>query len=155
MFKNKKLLTLAVWYVIWWLVASVYNKKNPWELEKQIKKTKKPESKLNVLLDSFIETHKNLLESVKKEPLYKDSKKEILKIYDSYKDQAVSLLNELKVNWKAYISKATKKLDDLYQEKKTEIDSLKNIEPEKVKELKDKLLASYEEFKEKMKSVKK
>ena len=69
---NKKFLSLLAWYVLGWFVASIYSKKNPWDLEKELKKSQKAwEWELTVLINNFIETHENLLDSLKKEPFYK------------------------------------------------------------------------------------
>jgi len=43
----------------------------------------------------------------------------------------------------------------LYNEKLTEIDSLKDLAPEKINELKNKLFLSFEELKKEIKKIKK
>lgn len=156
---NKKFLSLLTWYVLGWLVASIYSKKNSWDLEKELKKTHKSwEWELTVLLNNFIETHKNLLDSIKKEPFYKNNKKifiakkaEFLKSAGEYKIEWKELINELKLKGKDYASETYKKLEKLYESKKEELESFKDTAPEKVSVLKNRLLASYEETKEKIK----
>ena len=155
---NKKFLTLFTGYILWWVVASIYNKKKPWDLQKKIKDWKNNwEWEFNILLNDFIETHKNLLDSFKKESIYIDNKnkieaktKELLEILDSYKNDWKKLLEELKVKWKDYVSQTLEKLEKLYSEKKEEIEWIKDVAPEKIKDLKDKLFVAYEDIKKKI-----
>jgi hypothetical protein len=155
---KKNLFLVAAGYVVWGLISSIYNKKKPWELEKEIKESKeKWEGEFKILFNDFIDTHKNLLENLKQEDFYKNSKvklwekkEELFKIVDVYKTQWIELLDELKVKWKDYLIETSDKLEKLYQEKKVEIESLKEVAPEKMTEIKDKLIASFDEIKEKI-----
>ena len=155
---NKKFL-LVVWYVLGWFVTSLYNKKKPWELEHELKKSKETwNSELIVLVNNFIDTHKNMIDSLKKEPFYQknkelinEKKEEFLKIANEYKLEWQKLLEELKLKGKDYVWEACKKLEELYELKKGELETLKDEAPEKIIELKEKLLASYEETKKKIK----
>jgi hypothetical protein len=60
-------------------------------------------------------------------------------------------LSELKVKWKDFVVEASEKLENLYKEKQSDIEELKKVAPEKANDLKDKLLASFEDFKKKIK----
>lgn len=157
---KKNIFLIAAWYVLWGFVASMYWKKNPWELEKKLKDSKeKGEGEFKVLFENFIDTHKNLFESIQKEDFYMKGKKtlsakkeQLFQIVDTYKNQWIELLDELKVKWKDYIIETSDKLEKLYQEKKVEIDWIKEVAPEKMIEIKDKLIASFNEIKEKLKN---
>jgi len=156
---KKNLFLIAAWYLLWGLISSKYNKKAPEELNKELKESKaKWEGEFKILFEDFIETHKNMFEEIKKEEFYKNAQdtltektKQLLVVVDSYKDQWIELLEELKLQWKDYLVEASDKLEKLYQDKKTEIEWLKETAPEKMTEIKDKLLASFEEIKEQLK----
>ena len=159
---KKNLFLLAAWYIAGWVIASIYNKKKPEQLKKELTKAKETwEGSFKVLVDTFIETHSNLLDDLKKEVLseqniakFESHKEEVLKIIDSYKEKWNSLINELKENGKWYILVISKKLEDLYNEKLLEIESIKGMTPEKIEELKNKLLLSFEELKKEIKKIK-
>ncbi|NVP17473.1 hypothetical protein HUU51_02025 [Candidatus Gracilibacteria bacterium] len=160
---KKNLFLLAAGYVAGGLIASLYNKKKPEQLKKELNKAKETgEGSFKVLVDNFLETHTNLLDDLKKEVLtpenlakFESHKEDVLKIIDSYKQKGNELINELKQNGKGYILVIQKKLEDLYNEKLSEIDSLKDLAPEKVNELKNKLFLSFEELKKEIKKIKK
>jgi hypothetical protein len=70
-----------------------------------LKKSKKDPnvSEFDVLLNDFIDTHKNLFEDLKSEALsdknkklFNKKKKELLKLVDSYKDEAKNIVSDLK-----------------------------------------------------------
>ncbi|MDD3793662.1 MAG: hypothetical protein PHI37_02535 [Candidatus Gracilibacteria bacterium] len=160
---KKNLFLLAAGYVAGGLIASFYNKKKPEQLKKELNKAKESgEGSFKVLIDNFLETHSNLLDDLKKDILtpeniakFESHKEDVLKIIDSYKQRGNELINELKQNGKGYILVVQKKLEDLYNEKLTEIDSLKDLAPEKINELKNKLFMSFEELKKEIKKIKK
>lgn len=159
---KKNLFLLAAWYIAGWVIASIYNKKKPEQLKKELTKAKETwEWSFKVLVDSFIETHSNLLDDLKKEVLseqniakFESHKEEVIKIIDSYKQKWNELINELKQNWKSYILIISEKLEDLYNEKLLEIESIKGMTPEKIEEIKNKLLLSFEELKKEIKKIK-
>lgn len=152
---KKNIFLLAAGYVAWGIVASLFNKKKPSDLKKELQKSKEDwEGEFRVFVDNFILTHKNLFDTFKTELLseknkkaFQEKKTELLQVVDVYKAQWEELLEELKGKWKVFLSEASDNLDKLYQEKKVEIDALKEVAPEKVKSLKDNLLAAYEELK--------
>jgi len=159
---KKNIFLLAAWYVAGGLVASLYNKKKPAELKKELESAKETgEWSFKVIVDSFIETHSNLVDDLKKElmteknmKIFNEHKDEVLKILDSYKEKWNILIDELKVQWKSYLFTASEKLEELYKEKIDEIESLKWVAPEKIAEFKDKLLVSFDELKNEIKKVK-
>jgi hypothetical protein len=156
---NKKTFLLATWYIFGSLVSSLYNKKKPSDLKKDLKKSKKDwEGTFAVLFENFLETQKNLFRfckwevlSEKNKKLFHDKKEELLKVVDVYKDEWKELLEELKVKWKDFVIEASEKLENLYKAKQADLEELKKIAPEKASELKDKLLESFRELKKKIK----
>ena len=68
-----------------------------------------------------------------------------------YKAEGNRLLEELKLNGRTYLVEASDKLEQLYREKRTELEELKEISPEKALELKGNLLEAFEEIRNKMK----
>lgn len=159
---KKNIFLLAAWYIAWWLIASVYNKKKPNELKKEIEKAKESwEWSFKVIVDSFIETHSNLIEDLKKDlmsekniKIFNEHKDMILKIMDSYKEKWNILIEELKTKWKEYVFTTSEKLEKLYTDKIKEIEELKWVAPEKLSELKDKLLVTFQELKKEIKKIK-
>ena len=158
---KKNIFLLAAWYIAGWIVASLYWKKEPSELKKEIKDAKNDgEWNFKVFIDNFIDIHQTMVEDLKKEimtedniKLFNDKKEEILEIIEVYKVKWTELIEELKVQWKDYIVTASEELEKLYNEKKDEIETLKWVAPEKVTELKNWLLASFEELKKEIKKV--
>lgn len=156
---NKKTLLLAAWYVFGSVVSSLYNKKKPADLKKDLKKSRKEgEWDFKVLFDNFLETQRNLFHDLKlgilsdkNKKIFESKKKDVLKIVDTYKAEGQELLSELKVKWKDFVVEASEKLENLYKEKQSDIEELKKVAPEKANDLKDKLLASFEDFKKKIK----
>ncbi|MDP2091230.1 MAG: hypothetical protein Q8K30_06570 [Candidatus Gracilibacteria bacterium] len=156
---KKNIFLLAAGYIAGGLIASLYNTKKSEELKSDIEKSKvEGEGEFKVLLNNFIETHQNLINDIKNHvnteknrELFYTKKEELLKIIDSYKIQGLELLEELKVKGKSFILEASEKLEVLYNEKRLEIDSLKDIAPEKLSEIKEKLRITFEEIKNKMK----
>ena len=156
----KKIFLMAAWYVWWLFIWWLYNKKSPEDLKKDMKCAKeKWECDMKVFLASFIDTHRNLLLDLEKEilsdknkELFNKKKEEILKIATEYREKWNELLEEVKVKWKDFIVEALEKLEKLYNEKKDELDTIKEISPKKIKELKDNLKGAYTEISKKIKS---
>lgn len=158
---KKNIFMLAAWYIAGWLVASIYGKKKPNELKKEMEEAKKTgEWNFKVIADNFIDIHQSMVEDIKKEiltetniKLFNEKKEEILEIIDVYKVKWTELIEELKIQWKDYLGKASEELEKLYNEKKNEIEWLKWVAPEKISELKTWLLASFEELKKEIKKI--
>ena len=151
---GRKFLLKAIWYVWWIFVWSMYNKKDPEDLKKELCEAKENwKCDGRVLLNSFIETHKNLLKDIEKEllsdknkELFNRKKEDILKIALEYRDEWYKLLDEIKLKWKDFISEASNKLEKLYNEKKEEKESYKEISPKKIWELKENLKSVFVEM---------
>ena len=160
---KKNIFLLAAWYVAGWLIASIYNKKQPTELKKELETASVSwEWKFKIMVDSFVETHSALVEDLKKElmtekniKIFNEHKEELLNILDSYKEKWNNLIEELKKEGKWYIVTASEKLETLYKEKIEELETLKWVAPEKIEWFKEKLLSSFEELKTEMKKIKK
>ena len=156
---SKKIVFLAAGYLLGGVVSSLYNKKNPEDIQKELKKARKSgDNDATVFVNNFIETHKNLIESLKAEALSDKNKKrvkqkadEFMAIVESYKEEGLDLVENLKSQWKEYLVEASDQLEKLYEEKKAEIQDLKNISPTKAKDIKSKLLSAFEDMKKKIK----
>ncbi len=156
---KKNIFLVAAWYIAGGLIASFYNKKKPEDLKNDLEESKnKWEWEFRIILNNFIETHENLfndiknhMNSEKNKEFFNIKKDELLKIVDTYKTQWIELLKELKVKWKTFIWEASEKLEKLYNDKIGEIDAIKEIAPEKLNEIKEKLKGTYEEIKNKIK----
>lgn len=155
----KKLFTLVAWYVAWNMVSSYFSK-NKWDkLKKELKKAEKSkEETFKVLLDHFVETHKNLLKTVKSEimtekniKLFNEKKADLYKVAEDYKNDWEKILADLKGKWWDAVNIAKNKLEELYNEKKDIIDSLKEEAPDKITELKKKLWEYFSDLKNKIK----
>ena len=154
----KKLITLAVWYVAWSLITSLFTDKKWTSLKKDLEKAQKQWKDVKkVVLDNFIETQKNFFEAMKEEVFteenieyLKGKKKELEALVNDYKVEWIKLLDELQTNGEDYMDTAKWKLEDLYNQKKLELDDFKWDAPEKIEELKIKLLKLFEEFQEKL-----
>ena len=159
---KKNLFLLAAWYLAGWVIVSLYNKKKPWSLKKDLEESKKSgEGSIKVLVDNFLDTHTSLINDLKEELLSDKNKKliekhkeDLLLIVDSYKNRAEVLIEELRDKWKSHLISTIENLELLYNEKKSEIDDLKWIAPAKAKELKEKLKLAYEELKLEIKKEK-
>lgn len=155
---NKKMFLLAAGYIAWGLVSSLYNKKKPKDLKQELKDGKENgEGEFKVLLTNFVDTHKNLLTDIEKEilsdknkALFNEKKSQLLEIADMYKAEGNRLLEEVQLQWKGYLVEASDKLQKLYEDKKGELEQVKQVSPAKITELKNNLLEAYEEIKAKM-----
>lgn len=156
---KKWLFTLFAWYIAWSVVASVFSKKKWTEVQKQLEKVKgSKEDTFKILLNNFIDTHKNLLDSVKEEvlteenkALFNEKKDQLVTLIDDYKKEGEKLLSELKNEWWDVVKVGKQKIKALYEEKKDKIDELIWDAPEIADELKSKLVESFEDFKNKLK----
>lgn len=156
---KKNIFILAAWYIAWWIISSLYNKKKPADLKKDLEKSKKEwEGEFKVMLNNFIDTHSNLLDDLKShimtdrnKKLFNEKKEDLLWIVDTYKKQWHELTEELKTKWKTFLSEASESLHNLYEEKKEEIENLKDIAPKKASELKENLKETFEDIKTKIK----
>ncbi|MCH2188725.1 hypothetical protein MK079_02775 [Candidatus Gracilibacteria bacterium] len=156
---SKKMLFLAAGYVLGGVVSSLYNKKKPEDIKKELKAARKSgENDFSVLANNFVEIHNNLLEDIKSEVLSEKNKKllkkktqEVADIVESYKTAGKEVLDELQVRGKEFLTEASEKLEVIYQEKKQEISELTDLSPEQVEEIKKKLTKAYNDVKKKIK----
>ena len=156
---GKKLITLAIWYVAWSVVSSLFNDKKWDSLKKELAKAKKEgKDTKKIVIDNFLNTQGKFLETLKKEVLTKEnieylkSKKwELDSLVADYKIKWIELLEDVQKNGEEYISTAKEKLEELYNEKKSDIEKLKWQAPEKVEEVKTILLEVFEDFKKNLK----
>lgn len=158
----KKLFYLAMWYLAWNAVSSLYWSKKWKELKKDLKKASengKHDPKM-VLLENFIETHKNFLNDLKdmvdteeNRKYFTDKKDEVFDLIERYKDDSEMMIDELKGKWKKYISEVWVKLEEFYKEKKKEWEEYLSSmwAKEDLVQFKDKLSQVYEDLKTKLK----
>ncbi|NDK08779.1 hypothetical protein EOM39_06085 [Candidatus Gracilibacteria bacterium] len=158
----KKLFYLAMGYLAGSAVFSLYSDKKGKDLKKDIKKASengKHDPKM-VLLENFIETHKNFFNDLKdivdtkeNRQYLKDKKEEVLDLIDRYKDDSEMMIDQLKGKGKKYMSEVSEKLEEFYKEKKKEGEEyLSSIgSKEDVTTFKEKLGLVYEDLKTKLK----
>ena len=159
-FKNlimskKGLVTLTAAYLAW-VAAATFYWRNGKQLKKDLEKAEEEgDSKLWVVLCAFIETHKNMINSLKEEimsekniELYHKCKDEALKIFDSYKEKWKELMAELKEKWADYASKTYQKLEELYNAKIFDWENIKWISAKTLEELKAKLASVFKSTKD-------
>ncbi len=159
-FKNlimskKGLVTLTAAYLAW-VAAATFYWRNGKQLKKDLEKAEEEgDSKLWVVLCAFIETHKNMINSLKEEimsekniELYHKCKDEALKIFDSYKEKWKELMAELKEKWADYASKTYQKLEELYNSKIFDLENIKWISAKTLEELKAKLASVFKSTKD-------
>ena len=159
-FKNlimskKGLVTLTAAYLAW-VAAATFYWRNGKQLKKDLEKAEEEgDSKLWVVLCAFIETHKNMINSLKEEimsekniELYNKCKDEALKIFDSYKEKWKELIAELKEKWADYASKTYQKLEGLYNSKIFDLENIKWISAKTLEELKAKLASVFKSTKD-------
>ena len=159
-FKNlimskKGLVTLTAAYLAW-VAAETFYWRNGKQLKKDLEKAEEEgDSKLWVVLCAFIETHKNMINSLKEEimsekniELYNKCKDEALKIFDSYKEKWKELMAELKEKWADYASKTYQKLEELYNSKIFDLENIKWISAKTLEELKAKLASVFKSTKD-------
>lgn len=157
----KKLFYLAMGYIAWNAVSSLYWNKKWKELKKDMKKASndKHDPKM-VLIENFIETHKNffndlkeMVESEENRQYFKDKKEEVLDLIERYKEDSEWMIDELKWKWKKYIEEVSVKLEEFYKEKKKEWEAYLTSAwaKEELGHFKEKLGEVYEELKSKLK----
>lgn len=157
----KKLLYLVAWYLAWNAVSSMYANKKWKDLKKDMKKAEdsKKDPKI-VLLDNFLETHKNFftdlkekLESEECKLFFAEKKEEVYDLIERYKNDSEWLIEELKWKWKDYVKEVWIKLEEFYEEKKVEWEKfLSSIwKEEEIAKFKEKLSQVYFDLKTKLK----
>jgi len=157
----KKLFYLAMGYLAWNAVSSLYWTKKWKELKKDMKKASggKHDPKM-VLLENFIETHKNfftdlkdMVESDESKKFFEDKKDDILWLIERYREDSEWMILELKWKWKKYIQEVSLKLEEFYKEKKREWEEYLSSAwaKEELWYFKEKLWQVYEELKAKIK----
>ncbi len=154
----KKLFYLAMWYLAWNAVSSLYWNKKWKELKKDMKHGKN-DPKM-VLLENFVETHKaffkelkDMVDTKENREYFNEKKDEVLDLIDRYKDDSEMMIDELKWKWKKYMWEVWVKLEEFYKEKKKEWEEyLKSVwAKDELVNFKDKLGQVYEDLKSKVK----
>lgn len=152
-----KLLLLGLWYVLWNVVSSVYWWDKNSEFRKRLVEAREEglDTKMMVF-NHLTETHKQMFQELDDKYITEENKAYLVEQWENLK----IILNEYKLEWEKLIAEMkekpeegldiiTERLQNLYEAKKWQLDELSKDAPEQVKNLKDSLLARYEEFKNK------
>lgn len=157
----KKLFYIAMWYLAWSAVSSLYSSKKWKDLKKDMKKAsqEKDDPKM-VLFDNFVETHKNFFSDLKEmvdteenRKYFKEKKEEVYDLIERYKNDSEWMIKELKWKGKNYIDEVSVKLEEFYKEKKKEWEEYLSSTwtKEEMVQFKEKLWQVYEDLKSKLK----
>lgn len=155
---NKKLLILLGAYASWVVAALLYNKKNPSEIKSELESARNSwEKDIKVLFNNFIEIHKNLLEGLKtrllteeNKNLFHQKKDEFLQLSEEYRKKWQEIFEEYKLKGQDYAQEWLEKLEEFYQEKLKDLDMIKENAPDKMQQTKKKLIAYFEDFKNRL-----
>lgn len=155
---NKKLLILLGAYASWVVATLLYNKKNPSEIKSELDSARNAwEKDCKVLFNNFIEIHKNLLEGLKarllteeNKNLFHQKKDEFLQLSEEYRKKGQEIFEEYKLKGQDYTQEWLEKLEEFYQEKLKDLDTIKENAPDKIHQTKKKLIAYFEDFKERL-----
>lgn len=149
---NKKMLLVLGGYIAWSIVNSLYNDTKWKELKKEIKQAKKDwyDSK-RLIMDNFIETHSNLLRSLKKDVLtdeniayFNEKKEDAKKIIHEYKIKWEEVFSDLKGKGTDFVESKREDISELYDEGKKTFEKAKIKTPKELKKIKDKIIAKAE-----------
>jgi len=151
----KWILTLAAWYVAWSIISSVFSKKTPSVVKKELDKAKdSKEETISVLFNNFLETQKNFFEKAKEEiksedkkALIEEKKEKIISLFDEYKNEAIVFVRDLTSSDEEKVALSKTKIDKIYSEKKEKIIKITKDLPE----IKDNILESFKDLKNKFK----
>ena len=154
----KKALLVVGGYLAGGLVATLYGEKKGKKVREDLEEVKWDNEKTkNIVVDSFIDTHKNFLESLKKNVLTEENKEifnkkvdEAKELVKGYKKDWEKLIEELKEKGSEYADTAKEELEKLYENKKSDLKELQNEAPEKIEKVKNKLISKFDEVKEKI-----
>jgi len=158
---GKKLITLAIWYVAWSVVASLFSEKKWENFKKELAKAKKEwKDTKKIVFDNFLNTQWKFIETIKKEVLTKENiaylkeqKGKLDSLVADYKIEGIKILEELQLKWEDYLGNAKWKIEELYNKKREDIEKLKWEAPEKIEEVKEILLSTFEDFKKNLKKT--
>lgn len=150
----KKLFTLVAWYVAWNIISTYFSKNKSEKLKKDLKTSKdSKEQTFKILFDNFCETHKNLLDSIKKEVLTEknisyinEKKADLYKLVEEYKNEWEKILENMNESSTDTMQFTKEKLENLYNSKKKQIEDLKEKAPEKIEKAKNSLLDLFNKF---------
>lgn len=145
-FMKKGFLILAAWYVAWVVATSIYGRNGSVTKRKLTMAEKDGTSKFKVLFDSFVDTHKSMMVSLKDEitseknmKIYNEYKEEVLGFLNGYIDKWNELMEELKDKGIEYKDKALEKMEELYNSQTLSIDNIKGLSADMVTDLKEKV----------------
>ncbi len=152
-----KLLLLGLGYVLWNVVSSVYGWDKNSEFRKKLAEAREEGLDTKMMVFNHLsETHKEMFHELDEKYITEESKAylaeqwENLKIIiNEYKVEGEKLIAEMKEKPEEGLDIISERLQNLYEAKKWQLDEISKEAPEQVKNLKDSLLARYEEFRNK------
>ncbi len=126
---GQKTLLLVGWYVVWSLITSLYNDKKGKKVREELEEVKWDNKEAQkIIINNFIDTHKNLLESFKKNILTEENK---------------TLLNQK-------FDKAKNEFENFVEDKKEDLKDLQKNTPNKINKIKKNIVSKFSEVKEKI-----
>ena len=148
----KKLLWLVGWYIAGNTVHSIFNRKKGSKLDKILKSDDVTnEEKIWFLWDNFMTTQKKLVKKIGSELDGNEHVDAVKKIVTDYTEQWKELLSQLHEKGSEKWWAIKDKFEKLYESKKEELSRVTEQAPEQFEWAKKKLLASWDELKQKMK----
>lgn len=154
---NKKWIFI-LWYMIWVVVAMLFNKKNSKQLKNKF--IEKNKTELDIILDNFIEIHKNIfislnekINSPETKQFFESKKNEFLELLNEYKEKWYEILKQYKEKWEDYVKEWIEELEKFYKEKIQDLeDNLKDKTSDDIlNEIKKELKTMVEDFKKYLK----
>ena len=155
---GKKTLLIVGGYIAGGIVATLFGEKKGKKVREDLEKVKgNNEETKKIVVDNFVDTHKNLLDSFKSKVLTEENKEffnkkvdEAKELVKEYKKEGEKLVEELKEKGSEYADTAKENLEKLYEDKKSDLKDLQEKAPEKMEKAKEKLLAKFDEVKDKV-----
>jgi gas vesicle protein len=155
---GKKTLLVVGGYLVGGLVATLFGEKKGKKVREDLEEVKGDNEKTKkIVVDNFIDTHKNLLENLKTKVLTDENKDffnkkvdEAKELVKEYKKEGEKLVEELKEKGSDFADTAKEELEKLYETKKSDLKELQNKAPEKMEKAKERLITKFDEIKEKI-----
>lgn len=153
---KKVLFLLAVGYVAWNIVWSMFSSRRSEDIKKDISKAKKGwEDTTEIYFDTVVDVNSNMYNSFKEcvftpknKKLLANKKAELFDYISRLKEESLELLENAKEVWKEKSEDAIKMIENFYKTKKIEILEKFSESKEELSELQDKLEKEYKKLKD-------
>lgn len=161
LYMKKKTLFLLWVYTLWITSALLYNKKNPRDIQSELKSAEKNEiSKLQVLFGNFIQIHKNLFDDVtgkiftqEQKKYFSSQKEKWSDIFDEYKKSSDVIFKKYSQKWKAYFDEWLEKLQEVYETTLDTVEEFGKEAPDKIEEVKKQISKQFDTIKNSLKEL--